>query len=210
MKLTFSGPEHWLTYVTRPLAPFEREEAQAPFRAQVVRWQEEGLSPAEIVARLGDAEETAATLAGRFVRADEESGLGGQLTEGPWWPLFSSLVLLGLFVLIEHSEKGRVTAWNALIPACGLLISLALLWWRPHLPLRWQLALSPLGAWTMPLTFVALAAQAETFPLWAMAWALGIGALSVGLRFLWMDRNKLAKLERLRAIEEQGEVQAAP
>lgn len=52
MKLTFSGPEHWLTYVTRPLAPFEREEAQAPFRAQVVRWQEEGLSPAEIVAQL--------------------------------------------------------------------------------------------------------------------------------------------------------------
>ncbi|WP_158680003.1 hypothetical protein [Deinococcus sp. NW-56] len=197
MKLTFSSPDHWLTFVTARLAPFEREEAQAPFRARVARWREEGLGHAEIVARLGDAEATAAALARRFVRADEESSLRNQLTESPWWALFGSLILMGLSLLIEHSKKGQVTAWNALIPICGLLISLALLWVRRHLPLRWWLAFSPSGAWAVPLTFVALAVRAETSALWAWSWALGLGVLSVGARFVLPDRGKLAKLERL-------------
>ncbi|MBB6017162.1 helix-turn-helix domain-containing protein [Deinococcus radiopugnans] len=197
MKRLFTGPEHWLTYVTRHLAPFEREEAQAPFRAKVARWREEGLSNAEIVARLGDAEETAAALSRRFVRLDEEASLRNQLTESPWWVLFGSLILLGLSLLIEHSKKGQVTAWNALIPTCGLLISLSLLWARPHLPPRWWLALSPSGAWTAPLVFIVLMVRAEEFPLWALSWALGLGVLSVGARFVLLDRNKLAKLERL-------------
>lgn len=198
MKLTFSGTEHWLTYVTRHLAPFEREEAQVPFRAEVACWQEEGLGNAEIVARLGDPDETARSLGRQFVRTDEEQALRNRLTESPWWVLSSSLVAMGFSILIEYSEKGWVTAWNLLLPAIGLVISLVLLWMRPHLSLRWRLAFIPASSvWAPPLVFIALMMRAEEFPLWALSWALGLGVLFVGARFVLVDRNKLAKLERV-------------
>lgn len=197
----FSGPEQWLTYVARHLAPFEREEAQAPYRADVARWREEGLSNSEIAARLGDAEAVTAALAKRFVRADEELALRNRLDESPWWVLLSALMVTGLFVLIEYSEAGQVDIWTPrllLLPACGLLISGALAALRPHLSLRWRLTLLPAGGvWLGPLALVGVTIGSERSPLIASVAILAFLALSVALRYALTDRQTLKKLERL-------------
>lgn len=186
MKPIFSGPEQWLTYITRHLAPFERGEAQAPYRADVARWREQGLGNSEIAARLGDAEAVKAALAKIFVRADEERSMRNRLDESPWWVLFSALIVTGLFVLIEYSDAGRVAVWNPrllLLPACGLLISGALAALLPYLSLRWRLTLLPAGGvWLGPLALVGVTIGSERSPLIAGVAVLVFLTLSVALR----------------------------
>ncbi|QLG13285.1 hypothetical protein HLB42_20340 (plasmid) [Deinococcus sp. D7000] len=204
--LRLSTPEQWLGYVSAPLAPSEVEKALAADHAHIAQWREEGLSDAEIVARLGDPGLAARSLSANYLTRAEEARLRPQLGWNPWRLALAVLAMLAISMLFEYGEHRSLSVWNLLIAAYGAVQMAALLWLRRHVsPWVWASLGSGLFPLVIPLVLLSSTIRGRDLGPTSAAIFFAVLLLVAGLSYTFAPtRQKLERQERLR--EEQAEV----
>lgn len=204
--LRLSTPEQWLGYVSAPLAPSETQEALAADRTHVAQWREEGLSDAEIVARLGDPGLAARSLSANYLTRAEEARLRPQLGWNPWRLALAVLAMLAISMLFEYGEHRSLSVWNLLFVAYGAVQMAALLWLRRRVsPWVWASLGSGQLVAVVPVVLLSSEIRGHRLGPTGAAIFFAVLLLVAGLSYTFAPtRQKLERRERRR--EERGEL----